>query len=213
MKRTDDKGDARWARTRERLLQGGREAFAKHGVEGASVLDIVRAARVSQPSFYNHFASKEALALEIAAQFFRKDRQDKLAVFAEVDDPAEAIAINVFQTLEIVTTDPVIAWTLIKSETLRSLVISTESDPLAKMIATGIESGRFQANDPRIVALAIRGGAFAVMQDLLNSSAHKAARESFQQLVLCMLGLTLTESTGVVARANKRIKINLAAVA
>ena len=72
------------------------------------MLEIVRAAGVSQPSFYNHFDSKDELAREMAAEFFRKDRRVKLAVFKAIDDPAEAIAINVFHTLSIATDDPVI---------------------------------------------------------------------------------------------------------
>ena len=90
-----DKADARWARTRHRLLEGGRRAFAEAGVEATTVLEIVRAAGVSQPSFYNHFESKGELAREITAEFFRNDRQQKLAVFEQIADPAEAIASTI----------------------------------------------------------------------------------------------------------------------
>ena len=206
-----NKGDARWTRTRQRLLEGGRKAFAEYGVEATSVLEIVRAAGVSQPSFYNHFESKDELAREIAAEFFRKDRLAKRAVFEAVDDAAEAIAINVFHTLSIATEDPVIAWTLIKSETLRALVISSNTDPLAEMIRTGIEQGRFSASNPHTTALAIRGGALAVMQDILNSTADNDPFGCFQELVLRMLGLGPAESSGVVKRA--QLRTTMAAVA
>jgi AcrR family transcriptional regulator len=202
-----DKADARWARTRQRLLDGGREAFAAKGVEATSVLEIVRAAGVSQPSFYNHFASKDELAREIAAEFFRADRLAKQAVFAAVDDPAEAIAVNVYQTLSIATQDPVIAWTLIKSETLRNLVISSNADPLAEMISAGITAGRFAATDPHVVALAIRGGAFAVLQDMLSNSGDARVCSCYQELTLRMLGLSIEESVKVVRRANKRLEL------
>jgi AcrR family transcriptional regulator len=211
MEASKDKGDARWTRTRQRLLDGGRQAFAERGVEATSVLEIVRAAGVSQPSFYNHFESKDELAGEIAAEFFRKDRQAKLAIFEEVDDSAEAIAINVFHTLSIATDDPVIAWTLIKSETLRALIISSNNDPLADMIKTGIEQGRFSASNPHTVALAIRGGALAVMQDILNSTADDDACGCFQELVLRMLGLPPGESAEVVKRAQARTRLDAVA--
>lgn len=206
METPKDKEDARWARTRQRLLDGGRKAFAERGVEAATVLEVVRAADVSQPSFYNHFASKDELAHEIAADFFRKDRQAKLEVFRSIDDPAEAIAINVFHTLSIATDDPVITWILIKSEMLRSLVISSNNDPLADIITTGIKRGRFSAGNPHVTALAIRGGTLAVMQDILNGNAEDNAAGSFQELVLRMLGLTVEESTQVVKHAQERIK-------
>jgi AcrR family transcriptional regulator len=206
MEAPKDKDDARWIRTRQRLLDGGRKAFAERGVEATTVLEIVRAAGVSQPSFYNHFDSKDELAREIAAEFFRKDRRVKLAVFKAIDDPAEAIAINVFHTLSIATDDPVISWTLIKSETLRALVISSDNDPLADMIRAGIKQDRFFACNPHTTALAIRGGTLAVMQDILNGNAEEDVCSCFQELVLRMLGLTPDESTRVVKNAQLRIE-------
>jgi AcrR family transcriptional regulator len=204
MSKSVDKADARWARTRQSLLEGGRKVFADKGVEATSVLEIVRAAGVSQPSFYNHFNSKDELAREIAADFFRNDRKAKLAVFAEVDDPAEAIAINAYRTLSIAKQDPVIAWTLLKSETLRNLVISSKTDPLADMIEVGIQAGRFAPGNPHTIALAIRGGAFAVIQDILNDTADADPYSCYQELILRMLGLSPAESVSVVKRARLR---------
>ncbi len=48
---SEQKTDARWAKTRKKLLDGGRQVFADQGVEATSVLGIVRAANVLQPSF------------------------------------------------------------------------------------------------------------------------------------------------------------------
>ena len=208
-----DKADARWARTRQRLLEGGRQAFAKAGVEATTVLEIVRAAGVSQPSFYNHFESKGELAREITAEFFRNDRQEKLAVFEQIADPAEAIAINIDHTLSVATKDPAIAWTLIKSRTLRDLIISSKTDPLVEMIKTGVEKGRFQTESPHTIALAIRGAALALMQDILNGTADDNASTCFQELVLRMLGLTPEESAEVATRSQLRIKTGLGEVA
>ncbi|MDP6437885.1 MAG: TetR/AcrR family transcriptional regulator [Gammaproteobacteria bacterium] len=198
-----DKADARWARTRERLLEGGREAFAANGVEATTVLEIVRYAGVSQPSFYNHFESKHELAREIASEFFRKDRQTKQLIFEQIDDPAVAIAINIGQTLSIAMTDPVIGWTLVKSETLRELVVSSSADPLVEMISAGVSKGRFCVDSAHTVALVIRGATLAVVQDMLSGTADDDASAYFQILVLRMLGLSAAESNKVVARALK----------
>ena len=203
MAQNKPKQDARWERTRQRLIDGGRRAFAERGVEGATVLDIVRAAGVSQPSFYNHFESKDALAREIAAEFFRTDRQTKQAVFEQTADPAEAIAINVADTLSIATTDPVIAWTLIKSSALRSAVIAGTNDPLEKMIKAGNAAGRFQVPCTRSAVLAIRGGAIAVIQGMLNKTVDNNADKNFQELVLRMLGLDADEAATVAARVRQ----------
>jgi AcrR family transcriptional regulator len=203
------KADPRWLRTRQRLLEGGRNAFANAGVEATTVLQIVRAAGVSQPSFYNHFNSKDELAREIVAEFFRNDRKVKLAVFAQIDDPAEAIAINIDHTLSIATADPVIASTLIKSETLRDLVIFSSADPLVDMIKAGVRKGRFNTSSPHTIALVIRGAALALVQNILNGTTDDNASRCFQELVLRMLGLTPAESTEVAARSRQRRKQGL----
>ena len=200
------KTDPRWAKTREKLLAGGRQVFAEQGVEATSVLDIIRASGVSQPSFYNHFDSKDALAREIAADFFRRDRRAKQAVFASVADPAVAIAINVQQTLAIATDDPVVAWTLIKSAALRELIISSETDPLVAMLQAGVQKQRFVLSSARTTAIAIRGATLALVQDILNGNSDKSAVQNFQSLVLGMLGLSPKDSQQAIQQANQFLK-------
>src|SRR5258705_2174678 len=55
---------------RETLLQEGLKVVLAHGYSGASVRDIVRAAKVPQGSFTNHFTSKEAFAQEVLDVYF-----------------------------------------------------------------------------------------------------------------------------------------------
>ncbi len=57
---------ARALRTRERLIEAGRNAFAKFGVDGANLADdILGPAGVSVGSFYHQFADKTELLLAI----------------------------------------------------------------------------------------------------------------------------------------------------
>lgn|SRR5271165_861636 len=64
---------------REKILTEGLRVVHERGYAGASVRDIVAAAGVPQGSFTNHFASKEAFALEILELYFARGR----AVIAE----------------------------------------------------------------------------------------------------------------------------------
>ncbi len=164
--------------------------MAKAGVDAATILDIVRAAGVSQPSFYNHFDSKEALAKAIATQFFQTDAEYKRRVFESVDDPAVAIAINCRHTLEVATRDPVVAWVLVHAGTTRNLFGSSNADALVTMIQRGIDAGRFRALNARTAALMTRGAGFPVLQDMLLGTASKQIEREFVLMVLQMLGLT-----------------------
>ena len=101
--------DPRRERTRRALIAGGRRIMAEKGVERATVLEIVREAGVSQPSFYNHFESKQELAEAVVTDFFQSDAAFKIRVFDVVDDPAAAIAINARHTLRVASHDPIVA--------------------------------------------------------------------------------------------------------
>jgi AcrR family transcriptional regulator len=50
---------------REQILKISLQLFAKHGYHKTKISDIVREAGVAQGTFYWHFQSKEAIALEI----------------------------------------------------------------------------------------------------------------------------------------------------
>ncbi len=60
---------------REKILSEGLRVVHERGFGAASVRDIVQAADVPQGSFTNHFASKEAFALEIIELYFAKTRE------------------------------------------------------------------------------------------------------------------------------------------
>jgi TetR/AcrR family transcriptional repressor of nem operon len=60
---------------RETILTEGLRVVLERGFCGASVRDVVQAAGVPQGSFTNHFASKEAFALEILDRYFAQVRE------------------------------------------------------------------------------------------------------------------------------------------
>jgi AcrR family transcriptional regulator len=55
---------------RERLLAEAQRLFVARGVAGTSVADIAEAADVAAGTFFNHFASKDALVAALAASVF-----------------------------------------------------------------------------------------------------------------------------------------------
>jgi AcrR family transcriptional regulator len=196
--------DPRRGRTRRALIDGGRRVMAAKGVESATVLEIVREAGVSQPSFYNHFESKEELADAIVADFFQSDAALKIRVFDEVDDPAEAIAINTSHTLQVASDDPIVAWVMVRGGSSRKLLPAGDSDELARMITVGLERGRFRDVNPRVAAHMIRGAAFPLLQDILLGTAPPTIETDFAELVLRMLGVSNVESAEIARRARNR---------
>jgi TetR/AcrR family transcriptional regulator, transcriptional repressor for nem operon len=57
------------ASLKEQLVTRSAAVFLERGYNAASVNDIVQAAGVPKGSFYNHFTSKEALAVEVLGRY------------------------------------------------------------------------------------------------------------------------------------------------
>jgi len=64
---------------REQLIEGGSRVLIERGYHASSVNDIVKAANVPKGSFYNHFESKEALALETTDRYVASYGLERLA--------------------------------------------------------------------------------------------------------------------------------------
>jgi AcrR family transcriptional regulator len=52
--------------TRNRILEGARSLFCERGFQGVTTRDIARTARIATGTLFNYFATKEAIAAEIA---------------------------------------------------------------------------------------------------------------------------------------------------
>jgi len=60
------------AANRERILEAAGRLFRERGFDNVGVADVMREAGMTHGAFYGHFASKEALAAEAAAQALEK---------------------------------------------------------------------------------------------------------------------------------------------
>ncbi|HVV24866.1 MAG TPA: TetR/AcrR family transcriptional regulator [Pseudonocardiaceae bacterium] len=77
---------------RERLMREGTKLLYAHGYHGTSVDSILAASGVPKGSFYHHFGSKEAFALDALDRYMRF-QHDLLAKWADRTDLATADAL------------------------------------------------------------------------------------------------------------------------
>src|SRR3984893_13705094 len=94
--------------TRERILASSAQLFNRQGYAGASLADIMRETGLEKGGIYNHFASKEQLALEsfdYAYELVRQRVRQALAGKLNAIERLLAI-ISVFQSI---TDDPPVA--------------------------------------------------------------------------------------------------------
>jgi AcrR family transcriptional regulator len=79
---SSDSGDA----FRARLLNGLADSISERGYRATTVADIVRQARTSKRTFYDHFASKEECFIEL----LRADMQHMMDSIRAATDPDDA---------------------------------------------------------------------------------------------------------------------------
>lgn len=77
---------------RERILRGAASAFGRLGYASTRVEDIVQESRVSRPTFYKLFASKDDVFIVLSERHHRAIRERLSEAFASVEDPLEQLA-------------------------------------------------------------------------------------------------------------------------
>lgn len=77
--------------TREQIIEAGLRRLQKSGFNGCAVQDITRDAGVPKGSFYNHFNSKEALALLVLERFWLGGARRRAELLDSSVDPLERL--------------------------------------------------------------------------------------------------------------------------
>lgn len=81
--------------TRQRVLDASRELFMRSGVDGVTIAQIARRAKVSVPTVYALYQSKEGILHAIMeATLFGPAFQQALATLTGVTDPVRLIALS-----------------------------------------------------------------------------------------------------------------------
>jgi TetR/AcrR family transcriptional regulator, transcriptional repressor for nem operon len=70
------------AENRRAILEASEKLFREHGIDGIGLSALMKQAGFTQGGFYNHFASKEALAAEVVATAMARANADLKAAIA-----------------------------------------------------------------------------------------------------------------------------------
>src|SRR3989442_13681195 len=195
------RGARRRLETRARLVWAARELMARKGIGATSIQEITDTADVGFGSFYNHFASKDAIAeavMEEAIESFG-DAADRLA--ETIDDPAEVLAASVRHAVGRAASDEAWGWFLIRTALARANGLRRGlGQRLARDIRIGVEERRFKVDDPPAAMLAAGGAILAIIAARLHGEIGHDAPERAAALVLKLLGLPAGEARRVASR-------------
>lgn len=186
---------------RKALLDAAEELFGREGFSAVSVDDIVARAGVAKGTFYNHFASKEDIARQLALDI-RFEVRGRIALIKPVSsDPAVHLAIAASLFLDLARARPRRAWLLANLLGEATDLQAGMNMPVRQTLAAGIALGRFSIASPEAALVAVLGIVAAGIRHIVETppadpqafNAHLAVH------LLCALGLRQDDAEAIVA--------------
>jgi AcrR family transcriptional regulator len=189
--------DRRRAETRARLLAAARTLFAEQGVERTAIAQITEAADLGFGAFYNYFPSKDALVEAALSQSL--DALDRAidTLSADLEDPAEVVAVAHRYLVSQASTDPELAWLLIQLDSTHRAMVRGLRERARRDLERGITSGRFNVADPDAAFFATTGALILIMRAVLDGDLTAQADQTHAEAVLRILGLSQHDAAEV----------------
>lgn len=200
--------DPRWIRTRQAIIEAGEILFGIHPPDGVSVDELIRMARISKQSFYNHFPDKDALARELLRM--ARSELDRLVTEANADekDPARrlatGLAVYTFQALEKPHQGQLVGRLMLFDTSAES----ETNSPVVADVTAGLQQGRLAVFTPETGVGFLLSAGEGLVRRVLDNPEREAAATYCQQygtLVLRAFGLSPLEAEMIAAEATDRI--------
>ncbi|MEM9609511.1 MAG: TetR/AcrR family transcriptional regulator [Actinomycetota bacterium] len=188
---TPRRGTRKKERTRRELLVAAIDAIAAEG-EAVTVLDVTRRAEVSNGTFYNYFADREALIDavidEVVGTF-----TTTMAEIVEHEDPALRFATITALLFEHAAAFPQLATVMLRLDAMRRPETWREAPlrPLGDDLAQGALTGRFDREPSAAVVDLVTGTMFRALRRIASDEHDATAEHRSEVIALLLRGLGL----------------------
>jgi AcrR family transcriptional regulator len=194
------RGHKKKERTRRLLLDTAQAVVADRG-EAFSISDITARAGVSNGTFYNYFADRDALLAELVDDVVTRFT-DERAASTEIDDPAERFATITADALATVAAEPDLARVSLRLDQVRSALL--DGGPFGHLrqdLAAGQTEGRFAAGPDDATIDVVVGGILTATRRIADGDADRGYRVAVVRRLLVALGVDGAEAVALAERA------------
>lgn len=164
----EPRGARRKRETRRKLLDAAFRLMAEHGMDAVAINQITEAADVGLGSFYNHFESKEAIYDAVMDALFEEFGDALDVLVADIEDPAEVIAVSVRHTILRARREPLWGRFLLQEGLSARALSRGLGVRLMRDLQIGVSKKRFVVHDPLVtlvtVGSSVLGGIAAEVQ-------------------------------------------------
>ncbi len=188
------------ARTRSSIVEAALRLFARKGVGATAIHEIAEEAGVSNGSFYNYFRTREEV-LDAGVRLLAKRLTDDIsASYADVDDPAERVAIGSRRFMLKALAEPGWGAAVLRVWNSTPLMAKRVSDAAVKDLRSGRRKGRFSFTNERAAVDVLQGTVLAGMRTMLEGGAGEEHAEAVAMMILRGLGLPSAEAKEIARR-------------
>ena len=191
-------------RTRAKLLDAAVETISAKGA-AFTILDVVRAADVSNGTFYNYFPDRDALVdaitLHVLGEF-----TEVAALLVDVEDPAERFATISAMLLGQAMVNPQLATVTLRLEEMQPRA-GSEDDPFHYLrldLESGAASGRFANEVTDAMVDLIVGTLLRTVRRIVSEGVSNEHLVEVLMLLLQTLGLKAREARRIATAAIDR---------
>jgi AcrR family transcriptional regulator len=181
-------------RTKTKLVFAAQTVMARVGVDRATIAEIASEADVGFGSFYNHFDSKEEIALAV----FKLQTEDlgKVLDMAHEEIADVALIVSYVQRLIIrkAHVDPVWGWFIVRTESALPQMQNTFKERATATLRAGVRDRRFSIPDVDTAVAITLGGLIAVIRNMLTNDLPDSVGTKFAELMLRLYGISAKEA-------------------
>jgi AcrR family transcriptional regulator len=186
-------------RTRARIQEAARHVFGRKGM-AVSINDVVEAAGISRPSFYNYYSTVEQLLESVTGDMVSELNSEIDASFNIVADPAARIANGIRHYCQRAHDDPDWANFLLHFGLLHPSIIEVTRKSLLRDIELGVQSGRFPIEKDQVngvFGLIVGGTLAAIMMIRRGVDGHVVIGQHTAQAALRALGVKAKDAAAL----------------
>ncbi|WP_273431700.1 TetR/AcrR family transcriptional regulator [Chitinibacter tainanensis] len=184
-------------RTRERLLCEAVQVFARQGLGQAVIGQIIQQAGVARGTFYNHFATDEALYIAVASEVSDAILQLVDPLVLQHTHPAARVACGINTVLSLVRAQPKLARFLDRGGVMALRHGTLVNQVVPRDLLAGMQAGCFSAQ-PLPLAVDLLLGP---LQMAFHLHAHEDPGPAYGPLmtagILRALGLAAVEASAL----------------
>jgi AcrR family transcriptional regulator len=192
--------ERRRAETRGSLLGAAQQLFAEQGVDATRINEITDRADVGFGSFYTYFADKDAIVEAVLHDMTEQHGSAVDALTADLDDPAEVVAVAHRHFVRLAAADPVWGRLVVRLEPTHHVLVRALGGRARRDAEAGIAAGRFHVDDVGLMLHTMGGALLGTILAVLDGTAGDDVDIRHAELVLRMLGMTRRDAAAVARR-------------